>query len=178
MQLHIENVNIHLPQRQQTMASALLDALVRKAMEDGDEGQPADAEIDRKPSGVTPKIGEYWIGQGGIYAGMCRGRDGDPDYHLILCKDAPEQGFKWQAALDHAKTIEADGHQDITVPTRWESPILYANLQDQFDTDYWYWTSTQSSESGAWYQRFFSGSQGTSLKVYERRVRFVRRLAI
>jgi hypothetical protein len=127
---------------------------------------------------VPPAIGEYWSGQGGIYAGICRGRDGDPDYHLILCKEDPKKDLKWQAALDLAKTITVDGRSDFAVPTRFESALLYANLQDQFDTDYWYWTSTQCSEYGAWDQHFGSGYQSGYGKVYERRCRFVRRSVI
>ncbi len=29
-----------------------------------------------------PAIGAEWPGQGGIYAGLMRGHDGHPDYHL------------------------------------------------------------------------------------------------
>ena len=83
-----------------------------------------------------------------------------------------------QAALDLAKTITADGHTDFAVPTRFESALLYANLQDQFDTDYWHWTSTQYSESHAWSQVFYYGHQGNYSKDYERRCRFVRRFKL
>ena len=131
-----------------------------------------------EPVAVPPKIGEIWPGQGGIYAGVARGRDGEPDYHLILCEEAPAEDFKWQAALEFAKTIVADGHKDFTVPTRWESALLYANLQDKLDTDYWHWTSTQSSEGGAFSQGFNYGTQDTTGKTYERRCRFVRRSVI
>jgi hypothetical protein len=131
-----------------------------------------------QPVAPFPKIGDYWPGQGGVYAGMARGRDGEVDYPLILCQEALEQEFTWLAALDHAKTIAVDGHSDFTVPTRFESALLYANLQDQFDTDYWYWTSTQYSESYAWYQSFGSGFQNYLVKDYERRCRFVRRASV
>jgi hypothetical protein len=126
----------------------------------------------------VPRIGEYWAGQGGFYAGVARGRDGAPDYHLILAAEAPDQDFDWQAALDHAKTIEADGHADFGVPTRWESALLYANLQDRMETVRWHWTSTQYSQGYAWCQRFDNGTQSNSHKDGEFRVRFVRRLPL
>lgn len=31
-----------------------------------------------------PSIGEYWPGEGGIYAGVMRGENGTPDYRLIV----------------------------------------------------------------------------------------------
>ena len=178
MQLHIETAHFNFSQSHQpTMVSSFIEALVRKAMEVEDD-QPVDAEIERQATGTIPAIGAYWPGQGGIYAGVARGRDGEADYHLILCQEAPTQGFTWQAALDLAKTITADGHSDFIVPTRFESALLYANLQDQFDTDHWYWTSTQCSETRAWGQCFGNGDQLDGGKGYERRVRFARRLAL
>lgn len=174
--LHIENLTVHVNPGTNSLSRAFIDALLRGP--EVNTGAEVEVPVPTAPSTQPPRIGEYWSGQGGIYAGLCRGRDGEADYHLILCKDAPEQEFKWKDALDHAKTIEADGHKDFTVPTRWESAMLYANLQDQFDTDYWYWTCTQYSELTAWNQDFYYGNQITSDKVYERRVRFVRRASV
>lgn len=174
--LHIENLTVHVNPATTALSRAFIDALLRgPEVNTGAEGE---SPVPTESPSMAPKIGEYWPGQGGIYAGVCRGRDGEPDYHLILCREVPEQEFKWQAALDHAKTIEADDHKDFTVPTRWESALLYANLQDQFDTDYWYWTSTQYSEDLAWHQYFYYGLQYYSLKVFERSVRFVRRTSV
>jgi hypothetical protein len=157
MRIVIENINIYLTPD----ATAAAPATACTAA-------PAQADATKPPS-----IGEYWPEQGGIYAGVARG--GERDYHLILSTEAPKEDLTWQAALDRAKSISADGHSDFTVPTRFESALLYANLQDQFDTDYWYWTSTQYSEGYAWRQLFSSGSQSNYYKVYERRCRFVRR---
>jgi hypothetical protein len=177
MQLHIENVTVNVTSGPSAISRAFIEALLRAPEVDTGTERELSTQADQAHSTI-PAIGEYWPGQGGIYAGLCRGRDGEADYHLILCKEASEQEFKWQDALDHAKTIEADGHKDFMVPTRWESALLYANLQDQFDTDYWHWTSTQDSETYAWGQLFDGGSQYYNYKVYERRCRFVRRLVL
>ena len=178
--MHIETININVHQGQSAVAKAFLEALLR-APDLGEEHEanamtPAPAAAAFAPS--APKIGEYWPGQGGIYAGVARGLEGAPDYHLILCAEAPKADFEWQAALDLAKTISADGYSDFRVPTRFESALLYANLQDQFETDRWHWTSTQYSEDTAWIQHFNDGRQGNGSKYYERRCRFVRHVAI
>jgi len=170
MQLAIP-IELELTPRSQAVMDALLKALSPRFVDSADAPTPP-------PATAIPKIGEVWPGQGGIYAGMARGRDGEPDYHLVLCTEVFDSDFTWQAALDHAKTITADGHSDFTVPTRFESALLYANLQDQFDTDYWYWTSTQYSASSAWDQDFNGGGQFDLSKVYERRCRFVRRASV
>ena len=174
--MHIETININVHSGQPSMARAFIEAMLR-SIEPGESpgtagATPAPAQESAASS--APKIGEYWTGMGGIYAGIARGRDGDPDCHLILATEAPKKDLAWQAALDLAKTITADGHSDFSVPTRWESALLYANLQDQFETDCWHWTSTQDSGHDAWDQDFGSGDQGCSLKSSERRCRFVR----
>jgi hypothetical protein len=40
----------------------------------------------------VPRIGAVWPGQGGVYAGLCRGFDGKPDHHLFVA--AAEQKIK------------------------------------------------------------------------------------
>jgi hypothetical protein len=176
MQVAIENLNINLSQGQTALARAFVESLLRMPDAPAEDSAPAQPDANSTTSTTTPpNIGEYWPGQGGIYAGVARGRDSERDYYLILSTEAPEEEFEWQAALDRAKSVSADGHSDFTVPTRFESALLYANLQDQFDTSYWYWTSTQFSENDAWGQDFYHGFQNGYNKVYERRCRFVRR---
>lgn len=127
---------------------------------------------------TPPAPGEYWPGQGGIYVGIARSEPGQAPYHLILAEAAPETNFNWQAGMNFAKTITADGHADFSLPTRFESALLYANVRDKIDTDYWYWTSTQYSEGYASSQHFDNGTQDVSYKEFARRCRFVRRLIL
>jgi hypothetical protein len=177
MQVSIENLTVNFPSGQNTIVRAFIESLLRMPDSPQEGEMPSDPFSGTAANQNTPpKIGDYWPGQGGIYAGMARGRDGEADYPLVLSTEAPGRDFNWQEALDHAKTITAEGRSDFTVPTRFESALLYANLQDQFDTDYSYWTSTQFSEGNAWNQYFYNGSQSTTGKDYERRCRFVRRL--
>lgn len=125
----------------------------------------------------VPRIGSIWPGEGGVYAGLARGKNGGPDCHVILALAEPDKRLAWAPALEWAKTVEADGHTDFTVPSRGESALLYANLQDHFDQTAWYWTSTQYSQDVAFNQDFYDGGQGHDDKEYEARVRAVRRFA-
>jgi hypothetical protein len=155
----------------------------------------------------TPRIGQPWPDQGGIYAGIMAGRDGQPDYHLILAP-AEAGAFKdveWgpygksidgaasyfdgvantaamaAADLDLAKRILAlqiDGHADYHLPSQAEAHLLAANLKDQFEQDDFYWTSTQYSAYGAWTQDFRDGYQFILTKGYPGRARAVRRLIL
>jgi hypothetical protein len=172
--MHIETININMHQGSSSVARAFIEALLRAPEQNHTAEDSSLAPAAAQVAPVLPKIGEYWSGQGGIYAGVARGLDGAADYHLILCTEAHKTDFKWQAALDLAKTITADSHSDFRVPTRFESALLYANLQDQFETDQWHWTSTQFSEYYAWHQGFLSGVQLNCLKSCERRCCFVR----
>ena len=107
---------------------------------------------------------------GGIYAGIMRGVDGAPDEHLVLLPGAAED-VTWEAAGEWAKAEGGD------LPTRREQRLLFINLKDQFEED-WYWSSEQAGPSLAWLQSFNFGYQLISFRSYEGRARAVRRLPI
>lgn len=126
-----------------------------------------------------PAIGQPWPGQGGIYAGISRGENGEPDAHLIVAT-ATLGRLKWADACTQAKTHTADGHTDFRAPTRAESALCYANLKAEFNelNDSWYWTSTQISASLAWMRHFYDGIQSWGNKFDTARVRPVRRFIL
>ena len=117
---------------------------------------------------IPAAIGEAFAG--GIYAGIMRGIDGAPDEHLVLLPGEAED-VNWEAA--GAFAADAGGE----LPTRAEQALLFANLKDQFQRD-WYWSSEQAGPSYAWGQDFFSGFQYGYTRSYEGRARAVRRLPI
>ncbi len=169
------------------MSSALMAALNDKT-----------TESEQKPA-----IGEYWQGQGGIYVGRGRGRDGGHDYDLILPTDS-RTIFKNRsigtyeidvkgATSDHdglantmalaaagsdlckeALEIEIEGHKDFHVPSRIDLRLLWANVPELFDKE-WYLSSTQYSSDDAWSQDFGGGTQYDNGKEFEAGCRFVRR---
>ena len=128
----------------------------------------------------APRINTVWPGQGGIYMGIARGLDGQPDAHLILAADIPENdgSINWAAAGEWAKGLSVDGHSDFSLPTRSQAALLYANGADRFMTDDWYWTSSEYSERLAWIQDFYYGYQLDDDKSHEARARAVRLIHI
>lgn len=144
---------------------------------------------------------------GGIYAGIMRGASVVlPAYHLIVATGhladrrltwGPNKKIKGADCefdgLANTKAIIAsgldcpaaqtcvdtdiDGNADWYLPSRRELSLCYANAPELFK-DAWYWSSTQSSDDGAWSQHFYYGLQNCLGKSYEGRVRLVRRVPI
>lgn len=123
----------------------------------------------------APAIGQPWPGQGGIYAGLVRGRDGAPDTHLVVGPEADNE-LVWKAAGDFALSAAVDEHHDFTLPTRAEQAILFGNVPELFKRD-WYWSAEKhASVAGyAWCQTFDDGGQRYR-HIYDKlRARAVRR---
>jgi len=119
------------------------------------------------------RIGEPWPGVDGVYAGVSRGRDGEPEGHLVLLNAKPDDELNWADAKAWAEGL-GDGAR---LPTRFESALLYAHLQDEFEKD-WHWTGSQYSVRGAWGQNFGGGGQFNNAKSFEARARAVRRFPL
>lgn len=162
------NINFH-PGQQSIMSGAILSAMLRETEPDA----PAE-QNHAKFANCAPEIGEIWALHGGIYAGISRGLDGQPDAHLVLLGARPDSDLNW---ADATKWAEGLGH-GARLPTRFESALLYANLQDKLDTEKWHWTGTQYSDCTAFLQHFHGGSQYDNGKSAEGRARAVRRLEI
>ena len=129
---------------------------------------------------IPPSIGSFWPEQGGIYAGVIGGKNGEPDYHLIHAPSNFElTDINWADAIEGAKK-EINGFNGWSLPDRREARLLFINSQDSFDTDEWYWTSEQLAHytDCAWMQGFNYGYQGLYHKSFEYRARAVRRLLI
>ncbi len=112
------------------------------------------------------------LSPGEEYAGIIIGKNGEPDYHLVLLPGEIECAT-WDTAMDWANS--GSGH----LPTRREQSLLFANLPEHFE-DAWYWSGEQlASDAGfAWVQSFSYGSQTNLHESFEGRARAVRRLAI
>ena len=123
-----------------------------------------------QPGFIPAAIGAAFAG--GIYAGIIRGVDGGLDQHLVLV-EGEGVDLSWEAAGAWAESVGG------SLPTRAEQALLFANLKDQFKSD-WYWSGEQygPSSSNAWYQDFSYGYQYGGHKSYEGRARAVRRLPI
>jgi hypothetical protein len=122
-------------------------------------------------------IGQVKTGTGGVFAGIVRGRDGAPDYYLIV---GPELGaLSWDKAKEAAAELEVDGHTDFSLPFRTEQAVMYGNVPELFEKR-WYWSQEQYAglDSFAWAQGFDDGIQDWGNKYNAFRARAVRRVPI
>lgn len=162
------------------MAGAFFAALMRSN----------DDDIPVAPQDVAgrPQIGEYWHGQGGIYAGNFRS-DGGSIYGLIVAQEQDigiatwgqnsnrNELSDWDGAENTKVLLDVcpaaklaarytrDGHTDFYLPARRELLLGAANLHDTFGTESRYWTSTPYSSD---YVKVFDFEHGFCLNRYHR----------
>ncbi|ALY46406.2 TPA: DUF1566 domain-containing protein [Pseudomonas aeruginosa] len=149
-----------------------------------------------------PAIGAEWPGQGGIYAGLMRGHDGHPDYHLIVASAESGGELQWggygskssatskwdglantkalveeggHPAAEFAASVTISGHKDFYLPAQAELMLAWANLPEVF-AEGWHWSSTQYSADSAFVTLFSDGHTHDYGKYHDFRVRPVRRL--
>lgn len=119
---------------------------------------------------ALPTIGSDY--EGGIYAGIARGENGEKDHHLVVLEAAPGR-LTWKSAVAWAEKIGA------SLPTRREQAVLYGNVPELFEAAA-YWSSTPYAGfvDSAWCAYFTNGAQFTCHKAGGLRARAVRRLPI
>jgi hypothetical protein len=126
-----------------------------------------------------PSIGEAWPGEGGIFAGLLRGEDGD--YAVIVPLDPASDVnlAPWKDAIAAAGKFSTEQHQDYVAATRGELALCFHNVPGLFKKE-WYWSSTPYAgfASFAWCQNFGNGSQHNDHKDDKLRARAVRRVKI
>jgi hypothetical protein len=132
----------------------------------------ASFEAQAKTRRIKVPEAEIELKDGEHYAGIIVGKEGDASYHLVLLPCEAES-INWSDAKSWAAGVDGE------LPNRREQALLYANLKDQFQGE-WYWSCEKhaSVSDYAWGQDFDSGNQdylNTSLKL---RARAVRRLPI
>ncbi|MGH8417992.1 MAG: DUF1566 domain-containing protein [Pseudomonas sp.] len=153
---------------------------------------------------TVPPLAEAWPGQGGYNGGWVPARGEVPAHYLIIAKEdigehewggrAKESGATSKIdglansetlleegkhpAAEAAIAYAAEGHQDFYLPACAELYHCWVNVPELFAKDTWYWSSTQRSADNAFGQGFGVGGQDILGKVYELRVRPVRRLFI
>lgn len=155
---------------------------------------------------TPPAIGHYWAGQGGFYAGLMRGHEGQPDYHLVVSApdlgEAKELAWSRQGESEPGAESEWDGQANTAAllnsghshpAAEWAGGLVIEEHRDfylparrelrlcwvnvpELFDKQWYWSSTQYSPDGAWNQHFVGGGQSLVLKGHELRARAVRRV--
>lgn len=147
MQIQRNGVSLEIADNQ--VVDIILGHLTRKqnSLEDAYDGM------------LLPRVGTPMHGAGGIFAGIIRGKDHDSA--LILGPMLKKANFEDAGKL--AAAARVDGHEDFRLPTRSEQALLYANLKDLFEKD-WYWSNERHAddEGCAWCQWFNYGYQYSS----------------
>ena len=191
--LPLGKASIHVP------AAEAANILLNKFIHDA-----APPRADRPQA--LPRIGEYVSGQGGVYGGLMRGENGQPDYHLIWPTDASAhvQEIEWggyekdepdaKSEFDGlANTIALCGSSISHPAAEWAAGLTIDGHKDfylpsrrelrlawvnvpELFEDGWYWSSTQYSPNFAWGQYFDDGNQLYGPKHYEGRARAGRRI--
>lgn len=155
---------------------------------------------------TAPHVGEYWFGQGGIYAGIMPDYSGRETRHLIFSIDEATN-IKWggylvaednarssfngaantwalaTSALQHpaaqwAYNYEKDGHADFYLPSRREWEFAAATIPDAFVHTSWYWSSTEYSPTMAWGINLDSADLAHLFKTCAGRARAVRTVPV
>ncbi len=122
-------------------------------------------------SSLPPRIGDEWIGEGGTYAGVVRGRHCSHDFHLIV---GPEngRGLAWTDAWNWAVKLPGG---DFRLPSLAEMAIAFANVPELFNRDLLYWSSHQLDKTCG-YMNFGTGGQGFDFennRFFARAVRLI-----
>lgn len=150
---------------------------------------------------TPPAHGEYWTGQGGHYICTLPALMGVPARHLIAGAEeatnltfGPDTEIKGadshidgpantaalltsgedHPAANYCKAYSADGHTDFFLPARLDMVMTHICAKSIFNTEGYYWTSTQNSRSSAFVQDFEFGFSSWYYKDYGRRVRAFR----
>lgn len=133
-----------------------------------------DTTTPATPGAISSRVPAIDIADGETYAGLARDPETGAWHHLVLLPTTSDKELTWQEAIDWATSAGGE------LPTRFESALLYANVRDQIDTDYWYWTSTQhaAGPDWAWCQLFDDGSQTCNHEDSHNRARAVRRVPV
>jgi hypothetical protein len=110
---------------------------------------------------------------GEIYAGLILGKDGQPDYHLVLLPEEFSKELNWNCAMQWANSVGGD------LPTRNEQSLLFVNCKTQFKPK-WYWSNEQNANytNYVWVQDFNDGCKNDDHKIEDYRARAIRRIYI
>ncbi|WP_375591568.1 DUF1566 domain-containing protein [Chitiniphilus eburneus] len=185
---------------------SLMQTYLQQALDSTRPGAPPSTAATSRPG--PPRIGQTWPEEGGIYAGIMRGADGQPDYHLIVPAD-PQASIEEIAWGGHGQeTAGADSDADGRANTQalvqsdtahpaaeWAAALRIDGHADfylpsrrelrllwvnvpELFEPAWYWSSTQFPAYSAWFQDFVDGYQNYGHKGIEYRARAVRRKVI
>lgn len=196
--IHIKDSTIIFSPGVSPEALASLERAMTAVGRAGPEVEPTN--VQTTPERPAIAIGDYWVGQGGFFAGDFLGDDGRI-YGLIVadcgstkdvgcarhCQTGDRDLSQWDG-LDNTNRLKndcpaaliasqysKDGHNDFYLPARRELQLAVANVPGLFGTEDWYWSSTPYGEDYAWAVDFEDGYTSSRNLLNEFRVRPIRR---
>ena len=120
-------------------------------------GQPDYALI--VPHGTEAQAQDIaWGGYGDDEPAAACMYDGQANTRALVASAVDHPAAKFCAALN------LDGFNDFYLPSLRELKALFANGCDAFNTDNWYWSSTQFSRAYAYFQTFAYGDTSNGSK--------------
>ena len=143
-------------------------AIMRGPVVDGIEQPPYALLVSDAATGEIENV--EWGNYGKDVPGTSSRTDGLANTIAMAAANCP-------AAL-RVQAITIDGHSDYYLPALGELNSAAANVPELFNTDGWYWTSTQYSRYSAFVQVFENGVSLWHLKDNEHRVRAFRRVQL
>lgn len=152
----------------------------------------------------APAIGQYWEGQGGLYAGIMPDYVGHEPKHLIFSVDeavdiewgtgySPEATSRTDGAantqallaqrMPHpaakwADDYEKDGHTDFHLPSIAELDVAYVTMPERFVENDMYWSSTDRNAAMVHARNFGDMDMPFFFKVFAGRARAVRTVPV
>ena len=106
---------------------------------------------------TIPKIGQHWPEQNGIYAGIARGFDDEPDSHIVLLDDMPpKKRMTWKDGMAWAASL-GDGAR---LPNQFEMALIGANISNMISPEGFYWSASEYSEDIVWNHYLSSSNPG------------------
>ncbi len=139
-------------------------AIMRGHIVDGVEQAPYALLVSDAAAGEIENV--TWGEDGKEVTGTSSRSNGKGNTDAMVLANCP-------AAL-RVREISIDGHTDFFLPSLGELNSAAANVPELFNTDGWYWTSTQFSRSLAFAQGFEYGNSGWDGKDNEHRARAFR----
>ena len=127
---------------------------------------------------TTPKIGQHWPEQNGIYAGIARGFYGELDGHIVLLDDMPpKKRMTWKDGMAWATGLG----NNARLPNQFEMALIGANNSDMISPEGFYWSASEYSEDSVWNHYLSSSNPGFQEfwhKTATCYARAIRRLAV
>jgi len=106
---------------------------------------------------TIPKIGQHWPEQNGIYAGIARGFDDEPDSHIVLLDEMPpKKRMTWKDGVAWAASL-GDGAR---LPNQFEIALIGANIGDMISPEGFYWSASEYPEGMVWNHYLSSSNPG------------------